>query len=234
MRQRPKNLAHNTAEQLNEMITVNHRFAPGEKLPNESDLAESFGISRSTLREAIGILVNQGILEAHRGRGTFVAANLPLESECDFSLLERRKIRLRDLFEMRLLYEPHVAAMACRRASDEEVADICRQGEVVANLIRKGADRVIEDQKFHRMIIAAAHNEFLLSLSPIINKAIRDAIDLDLAGDQLAQETLQDHELVMTFLKKRDAVAARNAMEIHIHRVIQALDLGKGGDPLYY
>ena len=173
-------------------------------------------------------------MEAHRGRGTFVAANLPLGSELDFNSLERQKIRLRDLLETRLLYEPHVAEMACRRASDEEAEEICKQGEIVASLIRQGTDRVLEDQKFHRMITAAAYHEFLLSLSPIMNKAIRDAIDLDMAGEQLAQETLQDHALVMTFLRKRDAIAARSAMEIHIHRIIQALDLGKTGDPLYY
>lgn len=117
-----------------------------------------------------------------------MAANLPLGSELDFNSLERQKIRLRDLLETRLLYEPHVAEMACRRASDEEAEEICKQGEIVASLIRQGTDRVLEDQKFHRMITAAAYHEFLLSLSPIMNKAIRDAIDLDMAGEQLAQE----------------------------------------------
>ncbi len=234
MKQEQKSLTHITAERLQELITIECRFKPGEKLPNESALSESLGISRSTLREAIGILVNKGILVAHRGRGTFVVDHLPLDYTCDFTALESQKIRLRDLFETRLLYEPHVTSMACMRASDEEILKICEQGKKVSDIIRQGENRTAEDQKFHRMITAAAHNEFLLSLSPIIDKAIRDAINLDLASAKLSNETLQDHEMIMIFLKKRDAIAARNAMEIHIHRIIQAIELDKMGEPLYY
>lgn len=58
-----------------EMITVRQRFKPGDKLPNENELSEELGVSRTTLREAVNNLVAQNVLEKKRGKGTFVVEN---------------------------------------------------------------------------------------------------------------------------------------------------------------
>ena len=67
-----KSLSQQTAERLYTMIAVERRLAPGEKLPGEVELAKELGVSRTTLREAIHVLVSQNLLEARRGKGTFV------------------------------------------------------------------------------------------------------------------------------------------------------------------
>ena len=66
-----KSLSQQTADRLYTMIVVEHRLSPGEKLPSEVELARELGVSRTTLREALHVLVSQKILEARRGRGTF-------------------------------------------------------------------------------------------------------------------------------------------------------------------
>ena len=96
------NLREQTARRLYSKITVEDSMAPGDKLPNEVELARQLGVSRATLREAIRDLIVQGVLEVHRGRGTFVARGAK-EDGLGFGRLERVKGRLRVLFELRAI-----------------------------------------------------------------------------------------------------------------------------------
>ena len=69
-----KMLSQNAAESILSMITVEKRFSTGDRLPNETELAEELNISRTTLREAVKILTAYGVLEIQRGRGTYVTS----------------------------------------------------------------------------------------------------------------------------------------------------------------
>lgn len=232
-----KTLAQRTADEIYDMIFKERRFPSGGKLPNENELSGELGISRATLREAIRILALQGILEVRRGAGTFVTGESALFDDYGIGGLEHVRIRLKDLYETRLLFEPPVTELACLRASDGELEAICRQGEAVAGLIRAGKDRTEADQEFHRAIILASHNEFMIRLIPLINRAVSESIFVggegDSSTDLLAEETLRDHGLIMEFLRKRDGRGARNAMEIHIHHAIHTLGLNRLRDPLF-
>ena len=237
-----RSLAQRTADEIYDMIFKKRRFPSGGKLPNENELSPQLGISRATLREAIRILALQGILEVRRGAGTFVSGEPALFDDYGIGSLEHVRIRLKDLYETRLLFEPPVTELACLRASNGELEAICQQGEAVAALIQAGKDRTEADQEFHRAIILASHNEFMIRLIPLINRAVSESIFVGgervsdtsgNSGDLLAEETLRDHGLIMEFLRKRDGRGARNAMEIHIHHAIHTLGLNRLRDPLF-
>ena len=132
-----RNLSQQTADTLYEMI-ADGVLAPGEQLPNENELATKLHISRTTLREAIHILAAQGILVIHRGRGTFVSSQIHAGDHCDFEQLTPAGSRLQDLLEARLLFEPGMAAMACRRASDQEIDHILSLGAAVEQAALSG------------------------------------------------------------------------------------------------
>ena len=129
-------LSEQTSDRMYEMIVEEARYAPGSKLPNENELSKALEVSRTTLREAISFLVAQGVLEIRRGKGTFVAEELPAAG-MDLSSLTglRARERARDLFEMRLIFEPATVALACQRASMEELQQIQKKGGA------DGADR---------------------------------------------------------------------------------------------
>ncbi len=222
-----KSLSAQTAERLYTMIAVEKKIMPGEKLPNEIDLSQQFGVSRTTLREAIRTLAAQGILEIRRGRGTFVSAQAGAMNDFGFSRLDRLRGQLQDLFELRQIFEPSAARLACRRATEEELAAILAQGAAVERCIRAGQDRTEADRKFHAAIVQATHNEFMMRLLPMINQAVSSAIEAGENGDQLAEDTLRDHALLMDFFQKRDASGAEHAMAIHMHHSINALHLEK-------
>lgn len=220
-----QNLSQQTARRLYSLIAAEKKFAPGEKLPNELELSRELGVSRATLRQAIQALAAQGVLEVRRGRGTFVSARVEEIDDFGFSALERVRGQLRDLFELRAVFEPEMAALACRRAGPEELADILAQGERVAACIRAGEDRTWADRDFHAAIVRATHNEFMTRLLPIISQAVETAIVSGEHGDRLAEHTLRDHALLMEFFEKRDPEGARCAMAVHMRHAMDEMGL---------
>ena len=220
-----QNLSQQTAERLYTAVAVERQFQPGEKLPNEVELAQKLGVSRATLREAIRTLADQGVLEVHRGKGTFVSRQVEELNGQEFSRLERVRGQLRDLFELRSMFEPRCAALACRRATGEELADILQKGQAVERCIREGKDRTKADQAFHTAIVRAAHNEFLLRLLPMIHQAVSTAVERGERKEQLSEDTLRDHALLLEFLRKRDGAGAEHAMAIHILHSMDVMGL---------
>ena len=220
-----QNLSQQTAERLYTAVAVERQFQPGEKLPNEVELAQKLGVSRATLREAIRTLADQGVLEVRRGKGTFVSRQVEELNGQEFSRLERVRGQLRDLFELRSMFEPRCAALACRRATGEELADILQKGQAVERCIRERKDRTKADQAFHTAIVRAAHNEFLLRLLPMIHQAVSTAVERGERKEQLSEDTLRDHALLLEFLRKRDGAGTEHRIAIHILHSMDVMGL---------
>lgn len=217
-------LSEQTADRLYEMIADEHRYLPGSKLPNENELSEELQVSRTTLREAISFLVAQGVLEIQRGKGTFVAAQLPTAG-LDLTALAgmRSRGRAKDLFEMRLIFEPETAALACQRATDEELEQIRKKAEKVELEAQQGGDWPLADQEFHLAIIRASHNEYMRRLYPIINGAVGEILQIGHNRQSMQDTALADNRLILDFLLRRDEAGARHAMSIHMKHLVHIL-----------
>ena len=115
-----ESLAQRTADKIRNMILIENVYKFGDKLPNENVLSEKFKVSRTTLREAVHILISEGLLNVQRGKGTFVVDQMERQADSGIDLqeLHGKKVTLRDLYETRLIFEPEAAALACKRASD--------------------------------------------------------------------------------------------------------------------
>ena len=217
-------LSEQTSDRMYEMIVEEARYAPGSKLPNENELSKALEVSRTTLREAISFLVAQGVLEIRRGKGTFVAEELPAAG-MDLSSLTglRARERARDLFEMRLIFEPATVALACQRASMEELQQIQKKAERMEQIAAAGGDWPLADQEFHWAIILASHNEYMRRLYPIINNAVNDLMQLAQNRQRMEETAIRDNKLILEFLLRRDEEGARHAMTIHMKHLINAL-----------
>lgn len=220
-----KRLSDKIANDILTMITIENKYAPGEQLPNELELSEELQVSRTTLREAIRILVTNGILEIKRGRGTFVKEQLNVdELSHSFHDLSNTTINAKDLYEMRLIFEPEAAYYATLRATEQELEGILAYGETIERKIKRGEDRTEVEQQFHRAIARATHNEFMDRLMPVIFQAINQGVILSKRKEHVVEDTIRDHRLIMDFMKARNAEGARNSMRIHILHAMQ--DLG--------
>ena len=219
-----KMLSQNVADNILSMITIEKRFSAGDKLPNEIELSEKLNVSRSTLREAIRILVALDILEIQRGKGTYVTQNA-FNQQQDIEQLANVRVKAKDLYEMRLIFEPEAAYLAAIRATDAEIKRIIEYGKKVEFEILNKQDRTNDEQAFHKAIAQATHNEFMNKLMPILFQAISKGVVLSLKSDKAIQSTLSDHRNIMEFLEQRNAEGARNAMKIHIMHAIKELDI---------
>ncbi len=220
-----ENLSQRTAEVLKNKIIGEHAYRFGEKLPNENVLAETLGISRTTLREAIRILTSEGLLVVKRGCGTFVAEQMEqfAESGIDMQKFSKMKITLRDLYETRLIFEPEAAALACRRATESEIAHILTLGAQCQEQILKDPQskkRIASESAFHGAIVKASHNDFLSQFMPMLTQTIEQTFELNYNLDVIAEDAYKDHILIMNFLEKRDAEGLKSAVTIHLHHAV--------------
>ena len=190
------------------MITIEKRFSAGDKLPNENELSEELNVSRTTLREAIRILVAYNVLEIQRGKGTFVT-QAAFEQQSNFGQLADIKVNAKDLYEMRLIFEPEAAYLAAIRGTDAEIKRILDFGEKIEQEIKSGQDRTDNEHSFHKAIAQATHNEFMNQLMPILYQAIAKGVTLSVMSQKAVIDTVNDHRMIMDFLEQRNAEGAK-------------------------
>lgn len=218
-----KMLSQSIADTLISMITIEKRFAAGDKLPNENELAAELSVSRTTIREAIKTLAARDIVEIQRGRGTFVTKGALAQSRDGATTAI--KVNAKDLYEMRLIFEPEAAYLAAERGTETEIRRILEYGRKVEEQIRAEQDRTENEQAFHKAIAQATHNEFMNQLMPILFQAISKGVTLSEQSDKAIDDTLNDHRTIMEFLQQRNAEGAKNAMKIHILHAIKELHI---------
>ncbi len=219
-----ENLSQQIADTLKRLIMEEQKYNYGEKLPNENELSQELGVSRTTLREAIKILISNGILIVKRGKGTYVAEQIDqYTQEIEVNDFLKKKVTLRDLYETRLIFEPEAVSLACKRATDKEIEEILRLGEICQKEIKKdpsGKKRIESESAFHGAILKASHNEFLGQFLPILTNTVQKTIELNYNLDIIAEEAYKDHIMIMNFLKNRDSIGAKSAATIHLHHAV--------------
>ena len=140
-------LAEQVEEQLYEYITKLPLKA-GDKLPNEFKLAEMFGVGRSTVREAVKLLVSRNVLETRRGSGTYVKDLVPTDLDpLNLRNVEDKVTLAMTLVDLRLILEPGIAELAAYNATDEEIVAAAKAAHADSFIRRlpDGYDTVIAE-----------------------------------------------------------------------------------------
>lgn len=218
-------LADKVKSEMLDLITVQKKYKPGEKLPNEKELALELGVSRTTIREAIQYLVTQNILEVRRGKGTYVAEASTAEEEFGFDRLKVMHLKIKDLYELRMMLEPQMACLATQRATDEELEEIIHLGKQIEENSNIQNEDSEGNQRFHNAIARATHNEFGIKVMEVINDALIKAFDACELNQTLYGDVLMDHQMIMNYLKLRDAEGVKQAMVLHMKHAMKDYDL---------
>lgn len=191
----------------------------GSRLPPERDLAEAYGLARNTVRRALRALEDQGRLVRHVGRGTFVAG-APKSAAGMSGIM--RDASPTDVMEVRLIIEPHVAALAATRATADDLHEI--ELAYRSSLSAKGiAEFEHWDGLLHQAVFRAARNVLLLDYCRAINTVRNQPQWYRLKQRSVTPElrTIYDaqHGDLFRALKERDPDAARAAMLSHLVKV---------------
>ncbi len=194
----------------------------GSKLPNEFELGQMFEVGRSTIREAVKSLATKGVLEVRRGDGTYVQSHMTLtEDPLGLSKLDDKFKLALELFEVRLMLEPEIAASAAANATDEDKEQLKKLCATTEGLYLLGKDHIPSDVEFHTFIGRCSKNRVVEMLLPIINTAVMTFANL--THRALMQETIDTHRAITDAIIDGDAVGARCAMMMHLTHNRQAI-----------
>ena len=188
-------------------------LAPGERLPGQIELAETLGVARMTLRQALAILEDAGLLEVRRGRtgGAFVSADPPPPA-LDPPTAEQ----LRALTDWRRAVSGEAAALAAlRRTGDEAHALEDAMRAVEAAAAEAGAFRRA-DARFHVLIAELARSHRLLAAEANLQLELGDVLALTPGPARARLASQAGHEPIVTAIVAGDADAARAATVRHV------------------
>lgn len=217
---KPKKVSAQIADQIRSSILAGE-FAPGDKLPPERELAEMFGVSRPSVREALNVLASSGLVMSYQGGGTVVKSLVETSASNPLSELIRvQQDRALDVIEVRKCMESWTAWYAAERALPD---DIRRMDEIIAgmkqNLELKQPSEDL-DANLHIIIARATHNVVWLHLMQNLFDAMKEfqqsvwrAVYLTHEDHQLLFE---HHSAVVQAIKAKDPQAARDAMVHHL------------------
>jgi len=208
-------LSEKVAEDIRKMIYDNN-LNPGDKLPNEIDLSKLINVGRSTVREAIKILVSTNVLEVRRGCGTFVSDNPGVVKDPLGVNFMTEDDLLLHFFEMRLILEPQVIQLAIERGTQDDFTSIEKAYHEVEELILSGQNHADADIHFHNAIAHATHNPIMRRIIPIINDGIIGGYIKTKDNPELSGIVLKHHQHIMEAIKNRNSQEAHDAMKEHI------------------
>ena len=210
-----ESLVDKTANQIIHFITQNN-LKPQDKIPTEIELMKMLEVSRSTIREAVKLLISRNILESRQGAGTFVSKKRGIPNDpLGISFFKYDASLVLELVEVRLIFEPEIAALAAVNATQEQInkmKDICSRTE---ELIRQGEIYYREDLMLHHAIAAGSGNRIIEHLVPIIHSSIRQSILA--TSDSLKKETIIYHRRCVEAIAAHDFQSARLAILMHLN-----------------
>lgn len=197
-----------TADAVQEYIKVNG-LKPGDRLPSERDLSVKFKTSRHSVREALRVLENQGMIEVLMGSGTYVA-----ETEKASSMyLEFVKVNYLELLHIKTALEKYALELAIDSAKNEQLEQL---EKVLEELEQKGNTGVFDyklDKQFHYTLAELSGNKMLIQMITKMIETLDEYYGILPQTTKMCLETVSWHRCLMDAVKKRDKQAALQACD---------------------
>lgn len=216
---------------------VSGRLKPEQALPREAEWATAFGVSRTVIREATKVLISKRLVESRPRAGTKVRA------ESDWNILDPDVLRwmleaapreplVRELFELRRILEPAIAARAAEKASAQAIQALATAYAEMERSADNSEQFIGPDSEFHKIIVRSVENHMVDVLGSVIEAALTISLMLTLGAPTGQRPSLPLHKKVLDAIRRRDRTGASRAMELLIDNAQQdALRaLGSKGD----
>lgn len=214
------------SDQIRDKILVGE-LPPGARLPNETEMSEVFGVSRSTIREALRVLSSQNLTTTTRGvkGGTRVSRPEPDEVsaylETSFGLLSvTDDVSLAELAELRMLLEVPAAGLAALRRTEDDLAVL---RENLAHELRSphGEGLFEGHRAFHQTILEASGNVLLEIVARPVFNILRTRFLREQAPTRFWNEVCSRHERILLCIERGDAQGAEREMRTHLEELMR-------------
>lgn len=198
-------------------------YAPGDILPGEIELAQRHGMSRTLVREALKSLGAKGLITARRKAGTQVCPR------SDWHLLDPQVLAWRllsdaqaplakDLLAMRAAVEPAAAAAAATRQDKAAIGEIRAAFTDMERTAHDRAQFAAPDLQFHKAILKASGNEFMVAFGALIEAALKVFLTLSMTHKGAPGPSMPLHGDILTAIERADPTAAHQAMQALLSR----------------
>lgn len=212
------------ADQIQQQITSG-ALPPGSKLPSTRELSESYGVGRSTVREALSALKAKGLLQIRQGEGAYVINAEPATMELPgFSALTLDKQTVMEFMEARQALESANAALAAEKRTEADLLEL----EKIINEMQHHLDDELRgeeaDFRFHLLLAQATHNSIMVKMLETISEKVEDAIRgtrrLQMySNSSVSARMWKDHKSIFEAIKASNPTQARKSMERHLQYV---------------
>ncbi len=205
---------------------VSGRLKADQPLPKEAEWAAQFGVSRTVLREATKVLISKGLVRTRPRTGTKVLADShwnmldPDLLRWRLSAAPRAQI-VRELFELRRILEPGVAARAAEKASKQDIIDLAAAYAAMERSADDEEKFIEPDSEFHKIIVRSVENRMVDALGAIIEAALSLSLRLSLNAPGGQRPSLPLHKKVFDAIRRHDRAGAARAMELLIDNAQQ-------------
>jgi len=221
-------------EQIQDAI-LSKKLKPGDKLPPQRKLQELFQTSRASIREALRVLEEKGLIEIKLGAsgGAIVkSGNIKYVSESLSLLIQQQQIPIRHLVEFREEVEGAATALAAERATKKDIKNLKNILSEAKVLLDDGVEKLVEfdiiDQKFHIETAKISQNVMFLSVQKMIHSNIHHYFkSLPREDVAMMQQNYDDLVDIVNAIEHKHTTEARRVAQLHVHRYFQFLQKQK-------
>lgn len=198
-------------------------YQPGQMLPGQRDLAESLGISRASLREALSMLEALGFIRTVPGKGTLVRGSVGGGERMAYATGASPAAALLATFQLRYAFEPACAALAARAIGPLSTPRLWGVQARFEDALRTEdlVSAAHADLEFHQLIAELSGNIAFVSVTRDFEERIRHSLQLPFADHARSREPAHEHRLLAAAISSGDAEGARHAMQQHLLNTAQ-------------
>lgn len=195
---------------------LNKEWLPGMKISSENQLSQELGVSRISVREAIGKLVTEGILYKRRGEGTFVnqlTSSIQLNSLIPNIMLDVSNVL--EVQEFRMIFEAGGTRLCAERCSPELIEKLQTTYDTMCKVNRISKEYAEADYEFHRLIGEGSGNSLIVKMNEILINLLK--MQQVKTNEYLGPSGgLAEHKKILEAIRERDAEIAGLYMKRHL------------------
>ncbi|WP_028863970.1 FCD domain-containing protein [Psychromonas aquimarina] len=207
------------------------KYKIGDRLPTERDIAESFAVSRTAIRDAIIMLELQGLVEVRKGSGVYVTAlpdDISQDPSSESSAHEAEDLGIFEMLQARQLLESNIAEFAAIHVTRAQIVRMKHVLENERKAIEAGNAEYDYDTEFHVLIAESTQNNYLVEVVKNIWKRRAASkmwaqLHTHIHTDNYRKQFLEDHAKILSALQKKDPAQAKQAMWQHMENVKDVL-----------
>lgn len=193
----------------------------GDKLPSERELGNQFGVSRTSVREAMKALSLKGLIEVMPGKGTFITDQTSKALRHSLNLMVQigKQETSKSLIELREILEPEIAAISAARAKEDNVAAMQEAIDTMDSALEDVGTYIEADLDFHLALAEGTQNPLILLLIDILIVELREQRFRSASVDGSLYRGQPHHKAILAAVKNRDSESARRLMIAHMVQV---------------